>query len=54
MQPGGEHVDEHLVLVGRDRRRELLVARSGVERRDNSGVHAGLPDHESKAIPRGV
>jgi len=40
VQPGGEDVDEHLVATGRDGGRELLVARSRAERRDNSSMHA--------------
>jgi hypothetical protein len=43
VQPGGEHVDEQLVLAGRDGDRELLVAGSGVERGDDGSLHDDPP-----------
>jgi hypothetical protein len=41
MQRGGEHVDDDLVLVGRSRVLEGLVARRVIERADDGGVHGG-------------
>jgi hypothetical protein len=42
VQPGGEHVDEHLVPVGRDGGRELLVAGRGFKRENDGGFNDGL------------
>jgi hypothetical protein len=43
VQAGGEHADEQLVLAGWLGDRELLVAGSGVERGDDSGLHDDPP-----------
>ena len=50
VQPDGQHVDEHLVVLGRRRNINPLVVRGLVERGDHCGVHL---DHGAAPLGSG-
>jgi hypothetical protein len=42
VEPGREHIDDHVVIAARDRSGKLLITRSCAERGDNGCLHEDL------------